>query len=95
MGISNLRQFDPSKCSGNEDLGKLAGPDDLQITYDWTSRMLNAAADSLVVLKGRVKVELICTELFYELQSMRNGEDHHRPKEFPRSFLRVWISNIP
>ena len=57
--------------------------------------MLNAATETLIGLKGRVKVELICAELFSELQLMGNGEDHHRPKEFPRSFLRVWTSNIP
>ena len=57
--------------------------------------MLGAAAETLVVLKGGVKVEFICAELFSELQSMRNGEDRYRPKEFPRSFLRVWMSNIP
>jgi len=57
--------------------------------------MFSAAAGTLVMLKGSVKVEMMCTELFSELQSMRSGEDHHRPKEFPRSFLRVWTSNIP
>lgn len=51
--------------------------------------MLSAAADTLIALKGRVKVEMICTELFSELQSMRNAQDYHRPKEFSRSFLRI------
>jgi len=93
--IRCLRGFDPSTCSSNRDLPKPTGSDDFRVTYDWTSRMLSAAADTLVTLKGSVKVEMICTELFSELQSMRNGEDHHRPREFPRSFLRVWMSNIP
>ena len=57
--------------------------------------MLSAAADTLIALKGRVKVEMICTELFSELQSMRNAQDYHRPKEFSRSFLRIWLSSIP
>ena len=76
-------------------LGEPTGPNNFQTTYDWTSRMLDAAVNSLVALKGKVKVEAVCAELFSELQLMRNGEDHHRPKEFPRSFLRIWMSNIP
>ena len=71
------------------------GSDNIRITYDWISRMLGAATETLATLKGCVKVEFICAELFSELQSMRNGEDRYRPKEFPRSFLRVWMSNIP
>jgi len=93
--MHNLRQFDLSKCSASGDPGKLAGPDNFQVTYDWVSGMVSAAADALVALKGKVKVEMICNELFSELQSMRNEQDHHRPKEFPRSFLRVWMSSIP
>lgn len=57
--------------------------------------MASTAAEALIALKGGIKIELACAELFSELQSMRNGEDHHRPKDFPRSFLRVWMSNIP
>ena len=92
--VRNLRSFDPSRCSATG-LGKPAGPDNLQITYDWISRVLNAAADSLVALKDRVKVEIICAELYSELQTIRNEQDHHRPKEFPHSFLRLWLSSIP
>jgi len=93
--VRAIRQFNPTKCSIDGSMSKSARSDTLQVSYDWTSRMLGAAAEVLVTLKGRVKVELACTELFSELQLMRNGEDHHRPKEFPRSFLRVWMSNIP
>ena len=93
--ISVLRLFDPLKCTISRDLGKPTGPDNFQTTYDWTSRMLDVAVSFLVALKGRVKVEVVCAEFFSELQLMRNGEDHHRPKEFPRSFLRIWTSGIP
>jgi ribosome biogenesis protein Tsr3 len=62
--LLHLRQFDPSNCSAGRKLTKPAGPDNFQITYDWISRVLNAAADSLVVLKDKVKVEVICAELF-------------------------------
>ena len=95
MAIRTLRGFDPSNPSGEGNVEKTGGSDNIQITYDWISRMLGAAVETLVVLKGSVKVEFICAELFSQLQSMRNGEDHHRPKEFPRSFLRIWMSNIP
>lgn len=93
--VRPLRQFNPSKCSIDGSMRRPVKSDTLQVTYDWTSRMLDAAAEVLVALKGSVKVELACTELFSELQLMRNGEDYHRPKDFPRSFLRVWMSNIP
>jgi len=77
------------------DLEKATGPKDLLATYDWASRMFNAAAQAIIALKGRVKVELGVADLFSELQLMQSGEDHHRPQEFPRSFLRVWLSNLP
>ena len=93
--VHNLQQFDPSKCSADGRPSKLTRPDNFQTTYDWISRVLNAAADTLVALKDKVKVEMICAELFSELQSMRNERDYYRPKEFPRSFLRVWMSSIP
>lgn len=90
-----LRQFDLASYPTGGNAGKPASSNTVQVTYDWTSSMLNAAAEALAALKGSVKVEFICAELFSELQLMRNGEDHHRPKEFPRSFLRVWMTNIP
>jgi hypothetical protein len=93
--VRQIRDFDPLTCSHDGNAGSLRSADNAHITYNWTSRMLSVAAETLVALKGRVKVELICAELFSELQLMRNGEDHHRPKDFPRSFLRVWTSNIP
>jgi len=93
--VRNVRQFNPSKCSTDGGVDRSVGSDTFQTTYDWASKILGAAAESLVALKGSVKVEFLCAELFSELQLMRNGEDHHRPKEFPRSFLRVWMSNIP
>ncbi|KAF9653241.1 hypothetical protein BDM02DRAFT_3125707 [Thelephora ganbajun] len=93
--IKNLRQFDPSRCSDSVDIDGPARSGNLKVTYDWTSRMLSATSEALVALKGIVKVEFICAELFSKLQSMRSGEDRHRPRDFPRSFLRVWTSNIP
>ena len=52
-------------------------------------------------------VEVICGELIDELRKMklrdstpRSGDSNlhgipSRPQEFPRSYARIWLSNIP
>ncbi|KAF8958545.1 hypothetical protein BDZ97DRAFT_1906448 [Flammula alnicola] len=39
-------------------------------------------------------IELLCGEVNSELSKIRSGTDS-RPKDFPKKFTRVWLSNIP
>ena len=44
---------------------------------------------------GKVTLEMVCGGLPEELGKMRNNRDSCRPKEFPRSYMRMWLSNVP
>ena len=53
------------------------------------------AANALKGLAGHLTVELQCGGLSEELARMQWGADVTRPKEFPRKYTRMWLSNVP
>ncbi|KAI0657611.1 hypothetical protein C8Q70DRAFT_1055762 [Cubamyces menziesii] len=53
------------------------------------------AANALKGLAGHLTVELLCGGLSEELAKMQWGADVTRPKEFPRKYTRMWLSNVP
>ncbi|KAI0724335.1 hypothetical protein C8T65DRAFT_733972 [Cerioporus squamosus] len=61
-------------------------------TCDAFFREVDAA---LKTLGSRIKIELICGGLSEELAKMRFKGDLTRPKEFPRKYTRMWLSNVP
>ncbi|KAI0366581.1 hypothetical protein BV20DRAFT_1124210 [Pilatotrama ljubarskyi] len=65
------------------------------LTWDISSKFFEEVAAALRGLRGRVVVELICGGLSEELAKMRFGGDVTRPKEFPRKYTRMWLSNVP
>ncbi|TFK90199.1 hypothetical protein K466DRAFT_543778 [Polyporus arcularius HHB13444] len=52
-------------------------------------------AAALKTLGSRIRIELICGGLSEELAKMRFNGDLTRPKEFPRKYTRMWLSNVP
>ncbi|TCD63146.1 hypothetical protein EIP91_005905 [Steccherinum ochraceum] len=52
-------------------------------------------ADGLKALEGRITLEILQGDLMHELAKMRMGTDHSRPSRFPRSYTRMWLSNVP
>ena len=53
------------------------------------------AAVALKALQSHVTFEFICGGLSEELAKMRFKGDSTRPKEFPRKYTRMWLSNVP
>lgn len=50
---------------------------------------------SIKTMDRHVKVELLYGDMVEELAKMRLKTDVMRPPEFPRTFLRMWLSNVP
>ena len=65
------------------------------LTSEACSKWFEETAAALKVLGKRVQVELIISGLSEELWKMQLGGDVGRPKEFPRKFTRMWLSNVP
>ncbi|GBE90098.1 hypothetical protein BKA93DRAFT_457437 [Sparassis latifolia] len=64
-------------------------------TYTHLADFFGAVADSLKILKGQLKLELLFAELTQESVKMRFNSDHTRSPEFPRTFTRSYVSNVP
>lgn len=50
---------------------------------------------ALKALEGHVKVELLFGDMVEELAKMRLKTNVLRPPEFPTSYIRMWLSNVP
>ncbi|KAJ6507320.1 hypothetical protein C8R47DRAFT_1100924 [Mycena vitilis] len=57
--------------------------------------LFDKVSEALTSLKSQVKLEVLCGELTQELSKMRLGGDHTRPADFPRSYQRGHLSNVP
>ncbi|KAF9526017.1 hypothetical protein CPB83DRAFT_896481 [Crepidotus variabilis] len=73
---------------------------DLQAKREWpvfahVMTFFGGVMDVVKNLKSRLKVEILCGEINSELSKMRLGTDKTRPPDFPRKFMRMWVSNIP
>ncbi|KAF8876861.1 hypothetical protein BD779DRAFT_1677610 [Infundibulicybe gibba] len=65
------------------------------LAFDHVSGFFQAAANALTTLNGRVTLEFICGDFIQELSKMKFNGDLSRPRHFPRSFTRIYLSNIP
>jgi hypothetical protein len=63
--------------------------------FSHVSAFFDEVVKSLVALRGRVKLEMLCGELTQELSKMKLRSDQTRPTEFPRLYSRAYLSNIP
>ncbi len=52
-------------------------------------------AAALKALADRITLEVLCGGLSEELYKMHVKADTARPKEFPRKYTRMWLSNVP
>lgn len=55
----------------------------------------DAVLDGLKTFAGRIKLEILHGDLSRELMKIRLPEDRSRPAAFPRSYTRMWLSNVP
>ncbi|TFK84367.1 hypothetical protein K466DRAFT_625040 [Polyporus arcularius HHB13444] len=64
--------------------------------WDVCSTFFDEVVAALKTLKSRITLEFICGGLHEELAKIRlEGDQSARPKEFPKQFMRVWLSNFP
>ena len=63
--------------------------------FSHVSAFFDEVVKSLMVLNGRVQLEILCGELTQELSKMVFGSDSKRPKTFPRVYSRAYLSNVP
>ena len=63
--------------------------------YSACSVFFESIVEALGALDGRVKLEVLCGEVIEELKKIQHGTNHHRPAEFPRTFTKIWLSNVP
>ena len=63
--------------------------------YAASATLFEDVAEALKALEGQVRLEVICGGVLEELQKMQVKADTARPAEFPRTFTRVWMSNVP
>ncbi|KAF7790664.1 hypothetical protein EIP86_001620 [Pleurotus ostreatoroseus] len=62
---------------------------------DTLATFFRAVADALKALDSRVKLEILNGPLNNEMSKIRLKGDSSRPAEFPKSFVRMWLTNIP
>ncbi|KAI0366567.1 hypothetical protein BV20DRAFT_1002228 [Pilatotrama ljubarskyi] len=65
------------------------------LTWDVFNEFFENISAALRGLSGHITVELICGGLSEELAKMRFKGDVTRPANFPRKYLRMWLSNVP
>ncbi|KIJ65506.1 hypothetical protein HYDPIDRAFT_130715 [Hydnomerulius pinastri MD-312] len=63
--------------------------------FQHISSFFDGVVEALKILKDCVKLEFHKGEMTQELSKMRFDSDHTRPTEFPRTFTRAWLSNVP
>ncbi|GBE90092.1 hypothetical protein SCP_1801160 [Sparassis crispa] len=64
-------------------------------TFTVVNDFFVAVAKAIKGMPGRITLEILSGELMQELAKMRLKTDHTRPSEFPRSYTRAYISNVP
>ncbi len=71
-----------------------SGKDD-GYAYTIMSTFFNAVVVAMKGMSHRVKLEFLLGEHTGEMSKMRYGGDVSRPADFPRSYTRIWLSNVP
>ncbi|KAK0243185.1 hypothetical protein EDD85DRAFT_814167 [Armillaria nabsnona] len=62
--------------------------------YSVSEIFFDAVVDGLLTLNDHIKIELLQGDISRELMKMAHGIDN-RPPDFPRTFTRMWLSNVP
>ncbi|RDB21926.1 hypothetical protein Hypma_010914 [Hypsizygus marmoreus] len=76
-------------------LGTSRGDNSDSPAYANVLNMFTTIASVLKALNGQIKLEFLLGELTQELGRMNCNADHNRPTAFPRTFNRLWLSNVP
>lgn len=74
---------------------KLGCPKGDYPTFSILETFFDAVAAGIKALDGKIKLEFLEGELSHTMIQMQEGLDVSRPPSFPRSFTRIWCSNVP
>ncbi|TFY79515.1 hypothetical protein EWM64_g4494 [Hericium alpestre] len=100
-GYPNLKQLDVfqsvrSLYNFNGDFNIREGFDKTDsAAFNSASQFFDGVIDALRTMGDKLTLEVILGELTQELSKMKLNGDHTRPADFPRSFTRTWLSNVP
>ncbi|KAJ3551566.1 hypothetical protein NM688_g4626 [Phlebia brevispora] len=70
-------------------------PEPERTMVESVSKFFRVVADALKTLEGHVKLEVLQGSLNDEMSKMRLKDGSSRPSDFPKSFVRMWLSNVP
>ncbi|KAF8962202.1 hypothetical protein BDZ97DRAFT_1920671 [Flammula alnicola] len=59
------------------------------------NRFFEVVADSIDILKGNIKMELVATDVITGIPKLLAGDFGRRPEGSPANFTRMWLSNVP
>ncbi|KAK0441234.1 uncharacterized protein EV420DRAFT_1769052 [Desarmillaria tabescens] len=55
----------------------------------------DAVVNTLKYMRGRVKLEFLLGDVSQQLAKINFDTDSSRPVDFPKTFTRMWLSNVP
>ena len=67
----------------------------LILAWSTCNSFFEEVATALEALGSCITIEMVVGGLSEELAKMRYGGDLTRPKEYPRKYTRMWLSNVP
>ena len=81
---------------GELNVKRPAGVEDKWLASTICSSFFGEVADALRILAPKITLEIICGGLSQELNKMQLGKGvDGRPDTFPRTYTRMWLSNVP
>lgn len=63
--------------------------------FDITTRFFDMLADAISELHDTLKLEFVVSDVIKGTPQLVAGDLGSRPKGFPRSYSRMWLSNVP
>ena len=64
------------------------------LAWSTCNSFFEEVAAALEALGSCITIEMVVAGLSEELAKMRYGGDLTRPKEYPRKYTRMWLSNV-
>ncbi len=55
----------------------------------------DAVVNAIKDMRGRLKLEFLLGDVSQQLAKINFDTDSSRPMDFPKTFTRMWLSNVP
>lgn len=60
-----------------------------------SSGFFEMVADAIWELQNKLKIEMVVGDVITGVSKLFNGDLGERPKEFPTTYTRMFLSNVP